>query len=1036
VTHAQQPVSQGQQDLWYAYQQDPDSTAYNVAIALRVRSAVREDCLVSAFHRLLLRHEQLRSSFSALAEGRVSRSVAVSWPADFQIHDLTGADHAERAPGGQAAEHPAPAALRLRVQEFVARPFVLEKPAGACRGAYFRQSADDGVLVLAAHHIVSDFLSHGLLVRDFLLIYQSLVSGRQDASLPPLDAGYDAYCRAEREFSGDLEDDWEQVSGPVALPGLASREATEGTGAMESLLPPGLMARLRETAVDIGTSVYALLLTAFQQVISSQSGQIHFGVVCPMTPPRRRLFPDTVGYFVRPTLIRSDGRPEESFSDAARRTHARVLAGRRGTLLSAAELAARIGRGIGGSLAFGYQRTGPSNVLLDLHARGDETAGLEFAGLRLAAHRIRQQEGQFDLTVEVVETSAEAKIVIRYRTSACSDAGAKLVAARYLALLERLPESARTPLGQLTVVTEAERRRLESWSRGVKVPVPDEQVHETIALRARAAPDAPAVSFADGQWTYAELDARADQVAESLVGRGVVPGDRVGLCLARSPRQLSAMLGILRAGAAFLPLDPRYPAERLTFMAADAAVSCVLTTEELSRGHSFGAAEAVLEHEWDGKADSSPGRLVRGPDAYVIYTSGSTGKPKGVATSHRALAQLAHWQRGHFGAGPGDVVLRFAPASFDAFVWEALLALTAGAALHVPDPETVLAGRELEAVIQDGGVTHAALPPSVLSGLDPARVAGLRDIVVAGEEFPPGLAARWAGEGRAVWNVYGQTETAICATIRRVAGTESYVPIGGPIENVEIDVVDDDLVAVPIGVPGEIMVSGGAVSAGYLNRPELNRRSFPSVSPRRYLSGDLGCWTAEGELRFLGRRDTQVKVRGFRVEPGEIETVLEGHPEVRDVAVVTAGSEADRRLVAFVTGFGAVTAVTELRGWLARRLPAQLVPSQVVALEEMPRTANGKIDRKTLSGSLPDDWEIHFAQPAPGLQSDIAAIWSELLGRPIGGEDDFFASGGHSLMAVEMVALLHERLNLEVPLPMVFSHPTVVALAENIGAAT
>jgi amino acid adenylation domain-containing protein len=580
---------------------------------------------------------------------------------------------------------------------------------------------------------------------------------------------------------------------------------------------------------------------------------------------------------------------------------------------------------------------------------------------------------------------------------------------------------------------------LRTWSSGARVPVPDQQVHELIAECARRNPTAPAVRTANSMWSYADLEMRAERVAAALHRRGITVGDRVGICLRRTPEQISVMLGILRAGAAFVPLDPEYPADRLAFMATDADVRCVVAARGAVPEGVFRADRLLFEEAWERQAFQVQSTAPRGSDAYVIYTSGSTGLPKGVAIGHASLSHLALWQRQHFRTGSQDVVLRFASASFDAFVWEVLLALTTGASLYVPDPDVVLAGSDLAETIRAGSVTHVALPPSILSGLEPAQVESLMDIVVAGEDCAPALAARWITAGRRVSNVYGQTETTIGATLYRVHGGEQFLPVGPPIHNARVEVVDGDQAVVPIGVPGEILVSGPMVASGYLNQPERTASTFLPAGPdreRSYRSGDLGCWTAEGELRFLGRRDTQVKVRGFRIEPGEVEAALTAHSSVRDAAVVAVGGGGRRRLVAFVTGPAGETAEAALRGWLARRLPAHAVPSTVVVLDDMPRTPNGKIDRARLALAAPlEVSDASSVSTLTGLEATVASVWAALLNRSVGLHDDFFAVGGHSLMAVEAVGLLQERLGYEIPLRLLFTHPTVAGLAAELETA-
>ncbi|MFF4059158.1 amino acid adenylation domain-containing protein [Streptomyces sp. NPDC001668] len=1030
-------LSPGQEDLWLHHQAHPESTAYNAALALLVASPVDTAVLRAAFSAVLARHEQLRSGFQQGPDGRPRRTVPPTYEAEFAVHDTDG-----------STAH----TVRPRVQEFVDRPFRLEEPAGCVRAGFFRLSADEGVLVVVAHHIVTDFLSHGRIVEDLLTLYGALRTSAEP-SLPPLSSSYADFVLEEIRDAAAPDTTRHADAAPegpdpgtVGLPGLVPRRRRTGTGTTELDLPAELLPRLRAAARSANASLFPVLLTAYQEVLHRHAGEPSGGVtlVCPVTSARRRHFPGAVGYFVKPLLVRAANRTEQPLAHAVRNAQTLVESARVRPQPSLAQIAARLGGGAGAGpveqFGFGYQRTTTRLPLLDLFASGESPRRLELAGLTLGAYDVRHQEGQFDIAVEVVETSTTSKLVVRHRLDVCGADGARTLAAHFAAMLRAVPDHLHTPLRSVPIPVPEEDALLRSWSTGAAAPAPGPQVHELIAERAGRDPSALAVRAAGAEWSYAELHRRAEQITKFLRGRGVRAGSRVGICLPRCPEQVSVMLGVLHAGAAFVPLDPAYPADRLSYMAQDADVHCVVARRDAVPEGAFRPEKLVFEEEWaheTGPVAAVP-TAAGGDDAYVIYTSGSTGRPKGVAVGHVPLSHLALWQRRHFGLRPQDVVLRFAPASFDAFVWEVLLALTAGASLYVPDPEVVLAGSGLAEAIRAGTVTHVALPPSVLSGLDPSQVPSLADIVVAGEECAPALAARWVADGRRVSNVYGQTETTIGATLYRVEGDEQFLPLGPPNHNVRVEVVDGEQSAVPVGVPGEILVSGATVAGGYLNQPERTARSFlPATAQRErgYRTGDLGCWTAEGELRFLGRCDSQVKVRGFRIEPGEVEAVLATHSSVRDAAVVAVGEGGHRHLVAFVTGprGQAVPDAAVLRGWLARRLPSHFVPSDIVAIDDMPRTPNGKIDRARLAAAAPAEGATpRSATWATDLEAAVASVWTSLLHRPVGPDDDFFALGGHSLLAVEAVGLLQETLGHEVPLRLVFTHPTAASLAAEL----
>ncbi|MFN7945816.1 MAG: amino acid adenylation domain-containing protein [Blastocatellia bacterium] len=633
---------------------------------------------------------------------------------------------------------------------------------------------------------------------------------------------------------------------------------------------------------------------------------------------------------------------------------------------------------------------------------------------------------------------------------------------------------------------------LVEWNN-TDAPYPSESCfHHLFEQHALARPDAIAVQFGAQHLTYAELNARASQLAHHLQRCGVTPDTIVGICTERSLEMIVGILGVLKAGGAYLPLDPHYPAERLAFMFADSQARILLTQQQLkplianlqsnisnlkSDIHLLSLDADWAEISQQSTANVSSAATARNL-AYVIYTSGSTGQPKGTLLEHRGLCNLAMAQQQAFGVSEGKRVLQFSPFSFDASVWELAMALGSGATLVLARQESIALMDDLHRLLQQQRITHVTLPPSVLNVLSSDDLPDLQIVVAAGERCTTDIVARWS-RARKFFNAYGPTETTVCAAMAQCLddGTPNP-PIGRPLPNFKLFVLDEQQHPVPIGIPGELCVSGPALARGYLNRPELTAEKFiawksevgsrkseaerqmtddrwqmtdgaetaaslpsdyrlPTTDYRLYRTGDLVRWRADGQLEYLGRVDEQVKVRGFRIEPGEIENVLRQHPGVREAVIVAYDdAQGDKRLAAYLLkSGGALPSLTELKNHLRQMLPEYMVPATFVEIESLPLSPSGKVDRKRLPA--PDTAQLEseriYIAPRTELESRLAALWSELLSvEHVGIEDNFFELGGHSLLATRMMARVQETEQVELPLRSFFEAPTVTALAGQI----
>jgi amino acid adenylation domain-containing protein len=608
-------------------------------------------------------------------------------------------------------------------------------------------------------------------------------------------------------------------------------------------------------------------------------------------------------------------------------------------------------------------------------------------------------------------------------------------------------------IGELEMLSAREREQLvERWNE-TAVPYPSGTVVELIEEQASRRPDAVAVVLEGRRLTYGEVNARANRLARRLRELGVSPESLVGLSMERTPEMVVGVLGILKAGGAYLPLDPSYPRERLAFMLDDARVSVLVTQSQLAERLPLGGAQVVC-------LDPSPGAeggqglagyggedLPRqsGPEnlAYVIYTSGSTGRPKGVELAHSGLCNLATAQAGAFGVESGDRVLQISSLSFDASIWELTMALTRGAALHLVRQETLLSAEELASAIEEQGITTVTFPPSLLGTLPDDRLAGtMRTVVVAGEPCSRELMARWA-PGRRFFNAYGPSEATVCATVHRCDEREpSSPPIGRPIANTRLYVLDGGLRPLPVGVAGELYVGGAGLARGYRHRPALTAERFVpdpfggEPGSRLYRTGDRVRYRADGAIEYLGRLDHQVKVRGFRVELGEIEAALGQHEAIREVVVLAREDQpGDRRLVAYYVA-GSEVAGSELRAFLRQRLPEYMIPGVFVALPAMPVSPNGKVDRKALPAPDRAALEVAYVAPRTCTEEVLTGIWAQVLGvERVGIHDNFFELGGHSLLATQIASRVLEALHVELPLRDLFEVRTVEELAKRLDAA-
>jgi amino acid adenylation domain-containing protein len=1048
------PLSFAQQRLWFIEQVEPAGSLYHMPAVLRLRGALDAAALGRALDDLVARHEALRTSFEA-SDGEPVQVVHPHAPFAVAMHDLRSLPAEERE-----------AELRRLEWTISQEPFDLSA-APLFRATLVCVESDVHVLLLCMHHIVSDGWSGGVLFRELEALYGAFARG-EPSPLPPLAVQYADYAVWQRRLLDDLamarEAEWwrGRLAGAPAvleLPADRPRPHVRGTAgaSLQAELPPTLAAALRDLARREGATTYMVLLSAFYALLSRYAGHTDLVVGTPVAGRTRPELDGVVGFFVNTLALRADLSGDPSFRALLARVREVTLSAFEHQELPFDRLveALRPERSLSVTPVFQV-----------MFAMSDGLAAApSLPGLEVSAGGMGGTTAKFDLTLAVSRRGNELRAVLEYGTELFDAGTVERMAAHYRTLLEGALADPGLPLSRLPLLEEAERERLLVEWTGARAPYPDRCIHSLFETQARRTPDRVAVRMEDDALTYAELDARANQLAHALGALGVGPETRVALCVERAPEMIVALLGMLKAGGAYVPLDPEYPAERLAYLLRDSRAAVLLTQERLAaRLPAHGAALLCLDRDWDERVAvhpaTPPDSGVRPENlAYVIYTSGSTGLPKGVLVEHRQLVDYTHSAIRRYAVTAADRVLQFVSLSFDACAEEIYPALLSGAEL-VLRTERMMDGMPLFlATCARWGITVLDLPTAYwhelvqeLEETDAHLPPSVRLVLIGGERALPERLAAWqrrVGARARLMNAYGPTEATVLATVADLTRAEPVplrpgeplppVAIGRPRVNTRAYVLDGRGGLLPAGARGELYLAGGGVARGYLGRASLTAERFLpdpfacEPGARMYRTGDLVRWRGDGELEFHGRADEQVKVRGYRVEPGEIEAVLRRQPGVRDAVVLAREDEPGHvRLVAWVVaadGAPGADVVAGLRDRLRADLPEYMVPAALVPLDALPLTAAGKLDRRALPAPAADDHQAYVA-PRTATEKALAAIWAELLGTArVGAHDNFFHLGGHSLLATRLVSRIRAELSAEVTVRDLFQAPTPTELA-------
>ncbi len=1035
------PLSFAQQRLWLVDRLEPGSAAYNMPYALRLRGALDVAALRASLDALVRRHETLRTTFEE-RDGQPVQVVRGPAPVALTAVDLRGVREAGRE------------AARLAGEEAL-RPFDLAR-GPLLRSTLLRLGEDDHVLCFTLHHVVSDGWSRGVLVREVSALYAASTRG-EEPRLPELPVQYADYAVWQRaRLSGEtLEAQiayWrERLAGaPPLLEIPTDRPRATGqsprAGSHRFALPAGVTQGLRALSRKEGATLFMTVLAGWQALLARYAGEEDVVVGSPIAGRTRVETEGLIGFFVNMLPLRADLSGDPTWAALLRRVREGALEAYAHQELPFERLVEELS--VERSLAhaplfqvtFALDRSGDHDAL----TLGDLVPEPFGGGAGVA---------RFDLDLTVRDGREALAGALAYRAELFDAETIARMAGHLETLLEEMAAEPARRLSELSLLHGAERARvLEAWN-DTSVEVPSAHVHEQVSAQAARTPDAVAVRSDERTLTYGELEREANRLAHALRRRGVGPEGRVGVLLERSAELIVALLGVLKAGAAYVPLEPSSPPERLGFVLEDAGVSVLLLRED-TRAAQPRTRGGILSLDGDaaeiaGERDDAPTAGVGGGNAaYLIYTSGSTGWPKGVVVEHRQLSNYVHAVAARLGLHGGMRHALVSTVAADLGNTVLYPALCTGGTLHVLSRESATSAGHFVAAMRRHEIDVLKIVPShlaaLLDGTTSAEGLPRRLLVLGGETSPAG----WVRELRErapemeVVNHYGPTETTVGVLTHRVDGSGLgwTAPLGRPLGNTRVYVLDRWGGAVPVGVVGELHVGGAQVARGYAGRPELTAERFvPDAfggepGARLYRTGDRARWTAAGELEFLGRTDSQVKVRGFRVEPGEIETSLRTHPAVREAVVEVRGdAPGQKRLVAYVVpAEGARAAAAELRAHLLERLPEYMVPGAFVVLDRLPLTSNGKVDRRALPAPEAEA-DAEQAGPRTATEEMLSGIWAEVLRvERVGVEESFFALGGHSLLATQVVSRARQAFGVEVPLRTLFEAPTVAALAERV----
>jgi amino acid adenylation domain-containing protein len=1051
------PTSFAQQRLWFLNQLAPGNPFYNVSTALRLTGSLNFTALKQTFNEIVRRHEILRTTFIMVEQEPVqaipaeSCANAPSLTIPLPLIDLRNFESQERE-----------TQLQQIVTQEAQRPFNLTT-GPLLRVKLLQLDEAEYVLVLNLHHIVADGWSIGVLIRELGVLYKAFVENKQclttshsvSTPLPELPIQYADFAQWQREWlqgvgvngCSPLQTQlayWQKQLDGISVLNLPTDRLRPVVptykGAKQFLeLPQDLNQALEALSHQEGVTLFMTLLAAFETLLYRYTQQEDIAVGSPIANRNRSELEGLIGFFVNSLVLRTDFSGKPTFRELLNRVREVTLG------------------------AYAHQDLPFEKLVEELHPERDLSyhpffqvvfslqntpiEALELPGLTLSLFEFDSKTAKLDLEFHLWQDLESLKGQMVYSTDLFDDTTISRMLEHFQTLLESIVANPEQHLSDLSLLSVRERQELLMDWNDTKRDYPENKCfHHLLEAQMEETPDAIAVVFDKQQLTYRELNIRANQLAHHLQKLGVVPDVLVGICVQRSLEMIIALLGIFKAGGAYLPLDPSLPQERLNFMLKDAQVSVLLTQEKLLKHfEDFSNPIICIDEDWatiTQHSQENPTSCVTFDNlAYVIYTSGSTGKPKGVLLQHRGVSNLAKAQIEIFNTQPSNRILQFASLSFDASIFEIVMALQTGATLYLANKESLLPGQPLLKLLREKAITHVTLPPAVLAVLPTESLPALQTIICAGESCTDDIVKRWCNSEHRFFNAYGPTEATVWSTLAEISTISEKPPIGRPIANTQIYILDKHLQPLPIGIPGELCIGGEGLAQGYLNRPELTTEKFilnpfnDKKGARLYKTGDLARYRPDGNIEFLGRIDNQVKIRGFRIELSEIETVLTQHQSVQKALVIAKENvSGDKYLVAYIVpNVETGNLASLLRQLLKEKLPEYMMPKAFVLLDFLPLTASGKVDRWALTElDSPTSRLIdkEFIAPRTPTESTLAKIWAEVLNvERVGIHDNFFDLGGDSLLTVHLLKQIHKQFEGELPLSTLFLNPTIESLA-------
>ena len=1025
-------LSRSQRRLWFLNQLDPGNPVYNIVIALAVDGPLKQEAFEESLRALVDRHEALRTRF--LQKEGVPYAVIEDtrdWHADFVDYSLLPPSVQEEQVLGF-------------IQQAAREPFLLER-GPLFRATLLKRSSDQHVVVLVMHHIISDGWSLGILARELGAIYQSRVQDREFSLQPSRFQFRDfvAWEQQESELSSGANMQYwrKQLAGDLPAldlptdhprPSLQTFRGQRVTSELSSTLIDQLQRLSREQ----NATLYMILFAAFTVLLRRYSRQEDILVGTPTAGRLKSDFEGVVGFFVNNLVLRTDLRGNPSFVELLRRVQRTAMEAFEHQSIPFDQLVEELQpeRSLDRSPIFQVMFSLQNAPLPPLRLGDLAMTPLEFEGFR----------ARYDLAVDIYLLEGNYHCDFEYNTAIFEEPTVRQILQHYIRLLQVAVSSPATPIDALPMLSEEERcHLLEDWNRTEMPLEPYATVPAWFRAQRIKSPEATAVEMGRRTLSYAELDAQSSRLASVLRAQGIGRGTIAGIYLQRSPEMVVALLGILKSGAAYLPLDPTLPPKRTEFLLADSAVRVIVThtdlRDALPESEALHLMIETVDLNGEDIEDSAADKPKPEDLAYLIYTSGSTGNPKGTEIPHGALVNLLSSMLREPGMSSTDTLVAITTLSFDIAALEIFGPLVCGAKVVLASRDQVIDPESLAALIEDSEATIMQATPSTWRSLVESGWMGQTNLRMwcGGEALSSDLAENLLARGRELWNLYGPTETTIWSSAHRVRGGENPLLIGKPIGNTRMYILDAEDQPVPIGVPGELYIGGAGVARGYWRRPDLTATRFMAdpfgTNPgrRMYRTGDRARYRREGQIQLLGRTDHQIKLRGHRIELEEIETVLNRHPEVLQAVVVLHGEGSHQQLVAWVRLIDEAD-VGQLRPWLQTQLPEYMIPSAFLPIQEIPQTPNGKVDRKRLP--VPEGFARERSSatvsPRSGIERQLAKLWSDVLGIDrVGIRDNFFDLGGHSLLLIRVHAGIRKELDVHIPVVDLFRYPTIESMA-------